>query len=113
MDQYPYHPYWTIETARPQGFLWRRSPRLLMSPQHRLEDVGQWLIEYRDDHPADPTFARLRVLEHPLEGITPIPVDRPAGFVDYARDPLAGDTYLPDLHVCGSEEPYGSATVEH
>jgi hypothetical protein len=84
---------------------------MLMSPQHRPEDVGQWLIEYRDTHASDPAFARLRVLEHPLEGITPIPVDRPAGFVDYARDPLAGTTYLPDLHVCGLEELDESVTV--
>jgi hypothetical protein len=92
----PSHPYWTIETARPHGF-WRRRPKALMAPQTRPECVGTWLLEYLDEHPWDHTFAEIRVLEHPLEGIEPIEVDRPRGFIDYARDPLAGLTYLPDL----------------
>ena len=90
------YPYWTIETARPRG-LWRRSPKQLLAPQVRPECVGGWLVEYLEAHPRDHTFANLHVLEHPMEGITPLTVDRPRGFIDYARDPLAGVTYLPDL----------------
>jgi hypothetical protein len=90
------YPYWTIETARPRG-LWRRSRKLLMAAQTRPECVGGWLTEYLEEHPWDHAFADLRVLEHPMEGISPLVVDRPRGFIDYARDPLAGLTYLPDL----------------
>ena len=90
------HPYWTIETARPRG-LWRRAAKQLMVPQTRPECVGWWLAEYLEAHPRDHAFADLRVLEHPLEGIAPLVVDRPRGFIDYARDPLAGITYLPEL----------------
>ena len=92
----PSYPCWTIETARPRGF-WRRRPKTLMAPQTRPQCVGTWLLEYLDEHPWDHTFSDIRVLEHPLEGIAPIEVDRPRGFIDYARDPLAGLTYLPDL----------------
>jgi hypothetical protein len=90
------YPFWTIETARPRG-LWRRSPKQLLAPQVRPECVGGWLVEYLEAHPQDHAFTNLRVLEHPMEGITPLAVDRPRGFIDYARDPLAGVTYLPDL----------------
>jgi hypothetical protein len=90
------YPYWTIETVPSRG-LWRRSPKQLLVPQTRPECVGGWLTEYLQQHPSDHTFARLRVLEHPMDGIAPLVVDRPRGFIDYARDPLAGLTYLPDL----------------
>jgi hypothetical protein len=99
------HPHWTIETARRHGFL-RRRPKQLMAPQDRPQDVGQWLTEYLDQHPSDHAFRRLRVLEHPLEGIAPIEIERPRGFIDYARDPLAGLTYVPDLHEPSTAELY-------
>ena len=94
----PSHPYWTIETARPRGF-WRRRRETLMAPQTRPECVGTWLIEYLEQHPTDHTFSGIRVLEHPIEGVAPLVVDRPRGFIDYARDPFAGLTYLPDLQL--------------
>jgi hypothetical protein len=99
------HPYWTIESARNRGLL-RRRPEQLMAPQTRPQDVGQWLLEYLERHPRDPAFADLRVLEHPLEGIEPLVIERPRGFIDYARDPLAGLTYVPDLHEPSLEELY-------
>src|SRR3954451_13710441 len=90
-------PFWTIETTRVRGF-WRRARRELLVAQTRPECVGGWLLEYLRANPWDHKFTQLRVLEHPLEGIEPLVVERPRGFIDYARDPLAGVTYLPDLH---------------
>jgi hypothetical protein len=68
-----------------------------MAPQTRPECVGWWLNEYLAAHPCDHRFTGLRVLEHPMEGIAPLVVERPRGFIDYHRDPLAGVTYLPEL----------------
>ena len=92
------YPYWTIETARPSEF-WRRKRKLLMAAQTRPECVGGWLREYIEAQPWDHTLRDIRVLEHPLAGISPLVVERPRGFIDYHRDPLAGLTYLPDLHA--------------
>ena len=98
------HPYWTIESARPRGLFRRR--RLLLVEQTRPECVGWWLDEYLRENPWDHTFSELRVLEHPLEGIAPLEIERPRGFLDYFRDPLAGVTYHPDLHEPVREELY-------
>ena len=72
----------------------------------RPECVGWWLDEYLRENPSDHTFSELRVLEHPLEGIEPLVIERPRGFLDYFRDPLAGVTYHPDLHEPAREELY-------
>ena len=98
------HPYWTIESARPRGLFRRR--RLLLVEQTRPECVGWWLDEYLRENPSDHTFSALRVLEHPLEGIAPLEIERPRGFLDYFRDPLAGVTYHPDLHEPTREALY-------
>jgi hypothetical protein len=99
------YPFWTIESARPRGFL-RRRRQLLLVEQSRPECVGWWLNEYLENHPSDHTFSELRVLEHPLEGLAPLVIERPRGFLDYFRDPLAGVTYHPDLHEPAREELY-------
>jgi len=102
------YPFWTIESARPRGFFLRRRRTLLLVAQSRPECVGWWLDEYLSQNPSDHTFSALRVLEHPLEGIEPLVIERPRGFIDYFRDPLAGVTYHPDLHEPVREELYAA-----
>jgi hypothetical protein len=102
----PSYPSWTIESARPRGLFFRRRRTQLLVAQTRPECVGWWLAEYLEQHPSDHSFSALRVLEHPLEGIEPIVIERPRGFIDYFRDPLAGVTYHPDLHEPAREALY-------